>query len=54
MFKPFADGVRRGLAWMLTAFMILSQFAFPAAALAVDLSALPTVFLYYAEGEAEQ
>ena len=51
MIRRLAGGFRRVCALVLSVFMILSQFAFPVAAMAQDLSVLPVVNLYWQEGE---
>ncbi len=49
--RKMAKGMKRACALVLSAFMILSQFAFPLTALAQNVNELPQVTLYYTEGE---
>ena len=51
MMRRMAEGFRRICALAMALFIVLSQIAMPVPALAADLSALPTVNLYYPEGE---
>ncbi len=51
MFDRMVGGFRRALALMMSIFIILSQLALPAAALAQTVEALPSLNLYYTVGE---
>jgi len=54
MNKRMVGGFKRAAALMMSIFIVLSQLALPAAALAQDLNALPDLNLYYPAGEGTQ
>ena len=54
MKKRMAEGLKRAAAWLMTVFMILSQLAMPVAALAQDVTMLPSLNLIYPVGEGTQ